>query len=264
MPTTRTPTARWRGRLAAGVVATAAAAVCTAAPAGAAVNAINPLNHPTTIAGATNGRLPSTALGPVTTTCMMGRNAVGSLSGMILAAKHVGVTLVPAACYRDYAGQVFWRTWWCSHALCGNAAIPGTSNHGWGKAVDLHDASGGLPTTSAAYRWLMANAGRYGFNHPAGVNESWHWEWVGDGGTMRGTPIRPDLSSWPMAPGIKGGDVVLLQQALIRKGVPLAYGVDGSFGPATPSAVRTFQYRYGLPVSGLVGTPSATKLDMFR
>src|SRR5205823_6692903 len=54
--------------------------------------------------------------------------------------------------------------------------------------------------TSPGYRYLKADAGRYGWNHPGWAEpggsacpEPWHWEWVGDGGTQRGDPIRADV-----------------------------------------------------------------------
>jgi hypothetical protein len=60
------------------------------------------------------------------------------------------------------------------------AALPGTSNHGWGLAVDL---CGGIQRFGTAeHRWMNANAGRYGWVHPrwAGPGgsrpEPWHWE----------------------------------------------------------------------------------------
>lgn len=43
----------------------------------------------------------------------------------------------PDSSYRVYSRQVFWKTWWCNRGRCGNAATPGTSNHGWGLAVDV-------------------------------------------------------------------------------------------------------------------------------
>lgn len=57
----------------------------------------------------------------------------------------------------------------------GTAAKPGTSNHGWGLALDLQ-------LTAAEYAWMRANAPRYGWVNPAwahdgrGVEEPWHWE----------------------------------------------------------------------------------------
>jgi hypothetical protein len=80
--------------------------------------------------------------------------------------------------YRSYAGQVsmFRR----KPRL---AAVPGTSRHGLGVAVDI--GCGGERFGSATYRWLKANAGRFGWVHPAwaepggSMPEPWHWEYVG-------------------------------------------------------------------------------------
>ncbi len=79
--------------------------------------------------------------------------------------------------YRSYEEQVQCR------AEKGNlCADPGTSNHGWGKAVDI----GGYGVNTGAgeaYDWLKANAGNYGWVHPAWAEpggskpEPWHWEY---------------------------------------------------------------------------------------
>jgi cell wall-associated NlpC family hydrolase len=80
--------------------------------------------------------------------------------------------------YRTYGSQV--RLYGQKPAL---AAVPGTSNHGWGLAVDL---CGGIETFGTApYRWMVVNAGRFGFLHPTwadpgnGREEPWHWEYAG-------------------------------------------------------------------------------------
>jgi hypothetical protein len=60
------------------------------------------------------------------------------------------------------------------------AATPGTSNHGWGRAVDLCDGVNefGTPT----YVWMTQNAARFGWYHPSWAEptgskpEAWHWE----------------------------------------------------------------------------------------
>ena len=157
---------------------------------------INPANRPTTIAGYSNGQLPSSQLYAYNSNCTLYRPTVGSFSAMIAAAHRDGVNLQPTECYRDYAGQVYWRNWWCQHGICATAATPGYSNHGWGKAVDLRDPYGSLTWNSPGYQWMVAHAGEYGWNHPGGVNEAWHWEWVGDGGTMHGYGVRLDLMTW--------------------------------------------------------------------
>ena len=55
------------------------------------------------------------------------------------------------------------------------AARPGHSNHQGGISMDLSNV-GGYGT--AAYRWLQANAGRFGFVNDVG-GESWHWTFTG-------------------------------------------------------------------------------------
>ena len=64
------------------------------------------------------------------------------------------------------------------------AARPGTSEHGWGLAVDLCDGVEQGPS-SLTYEWLSANASSYGWRNPAwahrgggGPYEPWHWEYV--------------------------------------------------------------------------------------
>ncbi|HSP37141.1 MAG TPA: M15 family metallopeptidase [Frankiaceae bacterium] len=166
-------------------------ASCTPAP-----NPISPANHPTTVAGQRDGYLPASVLYTQGPLCKAYRQAAGSLVAMLAAARRDGVNLAPEECYRDYAGQVYWRQYWCAHGACGNAAIPGTSNHGWGKAVDLRDQFGELTHSSPGYRWMRAHAGSWGWNQPANLGEAWHWEWVGDGGTLHGYTVHPELFGW--------------------------------------------------------------------
>jgi hypothetical protein len=63
------------------------------------------------------------------------------------------------------------------------AAIPGTSNHGWGTALDL---CGGIERFgSAQHVWMLLNAPLYGWFHPGWAQqtgskpEPWHWEFSG-------------------------------------------------------------------------------------
>ncbi|HSP37772.1 MAG TPA: peptidoglycan-binding protein [Frankiaceae bacterium] len=240
---------------------TLAASACAPAPSG--INPINGYNKPTRPAGLTNGALPAATLSSYSSTCRLWNQAYGPASAMVLAARKAGVTLVTADCYRDYAGQVYWRTWWCNVGKCGNAAVPGTSNHGWGKAIDIHDLSGGLPTNGSAFQWLKANAGRFGFINPILTNESWHWEWVGDGGAMGGYQIRPGLFTWPLTIGMNNNaEVKLLQQRLAALGFTRV-SADGNFGPSTLAAVKFVQTVNGLTPDGAVGNGTAWALRMF-
>ncbi|UOE19459.1 D-alanyl-D-alanine carboxypeptidase family protein [Thermobifida halotolerans] len=61
----------------------------------------------------------------------------------------------------------------------GYAAVPGTSNHGLGMAVDL---CGGVQNQgSAQFNWLEAHSREYGWFHPqwaySSPFEPWHWEY---------------------------------------------------------------------------------------
>lgn len=65
----------------------------------------------------------------------------------------------------------------------GLAAVPGTSNHGWGVAVDL---CGGAETYGdTVHEWLDVNGDQYGWDLPGWAREGgsrpepWHWEYNG-------------------------------------------------------------------------------------
>ena len=84
--------------------------------------------------------------------------------------------------YRDCATQAAYATPGNPLYQGGNAADypPCQSNHGWGLAVDIN--VGGFD--SSVYKWLKANAHKYGYVHPAWAEpgtkkpEAWHWEYA--------------------------------------------------------------------------------------
>ena len=69
--------------------------------------------------------------------------------------------------YRTLAQQELLRAEWCGKGRCGNAAVPGTSNHGWGTA---RDGNAVLQLMYRTSRGLMADAGW-------GKSEAWHEAW---------------------------------------------------------------------------------------
>jgi hypothetical protein len=74
--------------------------------------------------------------------------------------------------YRTYADQVRVR-----REYPNDSATPGTSNHGFGLAVDFANTTNlaRLTTSDPLYRWLVMNGARFGFRRIA--REKWHWEY---------------------------------------------------------------------------------------
>ncbi|MCU1669915.1 MAG: peptidase and DD-carboxypeptidase VanY/endolysin [Blastococcus sp.] len=130
--------------------------------------------------GYPNGLIPPSALCPLGVGGHLLRcDAAAAYRAMSAAyAGAFGSPLCITDSYRSYGVQV--RLFGEKPRL---AAVPGTSNHGWGLAVDL---CGGIDRYGTAqYEWMKANAGRFGYLHPDwaepghGREEPWHWEYAG-------------------------------------------------------------------------------------
>jgi hypothetical protein len=129
--------------------------------------------------GYPNGLIPPSALCPLGPAGHSLRcDAAAAWRAMSAAYRSaLGTPMCISDSYRGYATQV--RLYGEKPAL---AAVPGTSNHGWGLAVDL---CGGIDSYGTAqYAWMLAHAGRFGFVHPTwadpgnGREEPWHWEYA--------------------------------------------------------------------------------------
>ena len=112
----------------------------------------------------------------------------GQLASLLNAASADGFTLGGSG-YRDSSGQIALRRQNCGtsdYAIyqmppeqCSPpTAIPGRSKHEQGLAIDFTINGHTLTTSDGAYRWMVANAGSYGFVNLPG--EPWHWS-VGGG-----------------------------------------------------------------------------------
>jgi hypothetical protein len=201
----------------------------------AAQSPIHPDNRPSGLPGETNGQVRPEALVGVEGTCRAARAAGPSLALMLEAARSDGVALRPFDCYRPTAAQSSAKSNACGRGNCACAAGSGTSMHGWGEAVDFKDVGGSLTFSSAGYRWLKANAARFGWNHPGWAEpggsacpEAWHWEWVGDGGRMHLDTIRADVVGLLACRGGGYWGVTGLGAVAARGGAPDA----GSVGSA--------------------------------
>ena len=145
----------------------------------------------------------------------------------------------PDSTYRTRSRQIYWRRYWCARGACGNAAVPGTSNHGWGEAVDTND--GAIVDRFPQYGW----AKRYS-DAPW---EPWHRRWAGFG------PVAyADAVGW--APVIRRGSrgpAVYRAQTYLRYKTGFAWRRSTFFGPRTEQAVRKFQHSRGLKADGVIG-----------
>jgi len=118
-----------------------------------------------------NGQLPDSALESI------GQGghrlyapAAESWKSAVAAAAADGVTLRVTDSYRTYDQQTELASRKGLYADGGYAAVPGTSNHGWGLALDVDTSQ------PAAASWMRTNGWRFGFVE-AVPREPWHWEY---------------------------------------------------------------------------------------
>lgn len=130
--------------------------------------------------GYPNGLIPPAALCTISGGAHMLRcDAAQAYEAMSTAfAAAFGRRLCITDSYRTFEAQI--RLYAAKPAL---AAVPGTSNHGWGLAVDL---CGGVQSFGTAeYAWLAGAARAFGWVNPPwaqpgrGREEPWHWEYLG-------------------------------------------------------------------------------------
>jgi hypothetical protein len=99
---------------------------------------------------------------------------------MKAAAKEAGYDIYLTDGYRSYAGQVRTKANWTARGKAWAAATPGTSNHGWGAAIDIGDNNGG-----AGQIWCQENMTKFGLrNYRGGTTairgtEQWHFQLPG-------------------------------------------------------------------------------------
>src|SRR3990172_1845982 len=126
-----------------------------------------------------NARIESSMLEKVGgTNFLMEPHAASALTAMMNAAAAEGVSLDIGNTYRDYATQAAAYAQYQAGEKDAPVAAPGTSNHGWGLAVDFAN----MGADSPGFQWLMKNGARYGFTNLEG--EPWHWDFAQDGSAM--------------------------------------------------------------------------------
>lgn len=133
-----------------------------------AATAVGPAGAPPELAAYGNGRIPAGALAPIGQgEHRMWAPAAASFQQMASAAAREGVAIRVTDSYRSYDEQVSLAERKGLYSQGGLAARPGTSNHGWGRSLDIDTGAG-------TAEWLRANAARFGF-HEDVPGEPWHW-----------------------------------------------------------------------------------------
>ncbi len=137
-------------------------------PGGAAGGGLNADGVPVELARHGNGRIPSDALSSIGVSGhKLWDPAATAFTAMRAEAKAAGVTIGVTDSYRSYEGQVDVARRKGLYSEGGLAAKPGTSDHGWGRSLDLD-------LDSKAQSWMRTNAGRFGYVEDV-PREPWHW-----------------------------------------------------------------------------------------
>ncbi|WP_372595402.1 D-alanyl-D-alanine carboxypeptidase family protein [Actinotalea sp.] len=148
-----------------------ARSVGSATAVGSGRSALNAKGVPLAYVAYGNGKVPSTELSTISgTSAQLWPNAARSFEAMRSAAAADGVTIGVTDSYRSYEAQVDVAARKGIYGQGGLAAVPGTSDHGWGMALDLR-------LDDAAQSWMQANAQTYGYVDDT-PGESWHWHYV--------------------------------------------------------------------------------------
>ena len=126
------------------------------------------LTPPAELASYGNGRIPSDRLESIGVgSHKLYAPAATVYRRMTADAAAQGVDIGITDSYRSYDSQVELAGRKGLYSQGGLAATPGTSNHGWGLAVDLD-------LDATAQQWMRDNADRYGFVEDT-PREPWHW-----------------------------------------------------------------------------------------
>lgn len=206
-----------------------------------------------------NGQAPRSALARIYSPTpsvqpLLERHAAAAWNTMVVCAYDAGVRLYPGgplSAYRSYAGQVTLRNYWTSLGHPENAALPGTSNHGLGLAVDLAQPG-------PMRRWIDAHGATFGWQKKWSDApwEPWHIKYRA--GVWH---VVPNPGPYPHSPRLVVGSRGTCLAVHVR-GVQRALGQrqTGVYTRSTRAAVIRFQRRHRIPASGVMTPGSWTTL----
>jgi hypothetical protein len=202
---------------------------------------------------AANGYLPDSVLAPIfasdgkTVVGRLTKEAAAAWNAMCAHARSQGLATPipdgPESSYRTYAQQVQLKAYWTAQGNPGNAATPGTSNHGWGLAVDS------APNDGVHHGEVVDQIGA-----PFGFSKAWSdapwepWHHKYKSGVWFPAVFTPDYS-YPKHS--RGPMVLLFTQRLVKLGY-----LDRRwfhFTQGVETAVKKFQKDHHFTADGVVG-----------
>ena len=141
----------------------------TSLPAASGRQGLGGISVPAELAVHGNGQIPRDALSPIAQSGhRLWAPAAQAWDALVDAAAHAGFDLRITDSYRSYDQQVDLARRKGLYATGGLAAVPGTSNHGWGLAVDADVRD------PALLEWLRQNGPAFGWVERV-PREPWHW-----------------------------------------------------------------------------------------
>lgn len=177
-----------------------------------------PVVMPSTLLCAQNGKLGNDLLVDIGYNTRLERTAARAWTALWVAgqAEQIDLTWTYGGGYRSLASQeaLFYQRWqttprkgadtafyngvqWWLKAGVARAGVPGTSNHGWGLAIDtaLGDQPANAVGITPQINWMVANAPQMGFSWES-QSEPWHIRYV----TGDSIPQRVlDIEAWMAA-----------------------------------------------------------------
>lgn len=263
---------------------------------------------PKDLKGIENGKLTPDMLVDIKPSGKMHKLAAQAWEAMRQAAKADGYSLCHVGAYRPFEDQLalfkeryvkgdsgdprkITRTWkgevYMLKPKYAPAGSPGSSNHGWGLAIDAAllvdgkitqittDPDGKKGPLDSGLDWLMENADKFGYSweiKEGAQAEAWHIRYYpGDAipaavqefltGKSGAAPVQAASVAAPAAapaeekkkgnptPNLKRGDKGNPVKRFQEEMVKDGFQmkVDGDFGPATEKLVREFRKKHGLP-----------------
>lgn len=205
------------------------------------------LAAPQTAVAFDNGQAPLTAVAPIASGVhcpapqgQLANDAAAGFNTMALAAGQVIPINGCDSAYRPLDRQVFWKNWWCEHGNCGNAATPGTSNHGLGLAIDVPQwVRGYIDQHGSRFGWCKCWS-----------DASWEWWHIKfNPGVFHRPNPGPDLANPVLRRGSGGpGQALWVRKAqrLLKAHGARELVVDGHYGGRTVHAVEMFQKAEGI------------------